>query len=325
MGLLPATSEVAGGAAYVLPQYHPMASSTGSVLQTRPVSGSLLVNLTDGSRCIVTNFNDNGLTCEAGLEGGKDSWWHAGDRYELLNMALANKKIALEAQKFTPEQDPERYWRNQLILRNAERKFVVNDHLARLEIPEMSALAEERYLTNPDKYALIKESRMSSHILFRCAPPECDRDERKKEASLVLEQLESGASFESLAAQYSEDPGSKDNGGKFDRWLQKNTQKVDPHYLQEVFAIEAAGQHSGLADSSFGIHIIRLDEIKEDSYRPFAEVRGAVIADLEYEYKKLAALEFDARFRLTDKTYINKEAMEAIFLQYQAEDVAPAE
>ena len=239
-----------------------------------------------------------------------------GDRYELLNMALANKKIALQADKFSPEQDPELYWKNQLMLRNAERKFVVNNYMATLAIPDMSELAAERYRTNPDKYALVAEARMTSHILFRCAPPECKREDKKKLAQEVLDQLEAGASFEVLAEQYSEDPGSKDKGGKFDRWLQRDSQKVDAHYMQGVFAIEGVGQHSGLVDSNFGIHIIRLDEVQPKHYRPYEEVKGAIIADLEHEYKKLAAKDFDARFRLTDKAYIDKAAMEKVFSQY---------
>lgn len=240
-----------------------------------------------------------------------------GDRFELLNMAMANKKIALEAKKFTPEKNGKRYWANQLILRNTERKFVVDNYMANLKIPDMSKLAREKYLTNPDKYGLVPEARKVSHILLRCSPPACDRAERKKEAAEIFALLESGSEFEALAQKYSEDPGSKDKGGKFDKWLHPGTQKVEPYFLQAALSMDKLGEHSDLVDSNFGIHIIRLDEIREKSYLPFDEVEEAIIADLKQEYKILAAKEFDARFRLTDETYIDKAAMEKIFSQYQ--------
>ncbi len=124
-----------------------------------------------------------------------------GDRYELLNMALANKKIALEAAKIDRETDPELYWQNQLLIRNMERQFVVNTFMAKLEIPDMSELARERYTTNPDKYALVPEARLTSHILFRCRPRECDRKARKAEAQQVLDRLAAGESFETLVGK----------------------------------------------------------------------------------------------------------------------------
>lgn len=247
-----------------------------------------------------------------------------GDRYELLNMAMANKKIALEAEKFTPEENAQRYWANQLILRNAKRQFVVDNFMGNLRIPDMTELAEERYLSNPDKYALVPASRKVSHILLRCTPPQCDREERKIEAAELLAQLEAGADFAALARQYSEDPRSKDTGGKFDKWLQQDTKKVEPYFLQAALSLNEVGETSGLVDSNFGIHIIRLDEVREQHYLPFDQVKAAIIADLKHEYKILAAKEFDARFRLTDEVYIDKAAMEKIFAPYQPAETAAA-
>ncbi len=244
----------------------------------------------------------------------------AGDRIELLSMALANKKIAEQAKKVTPEANPERYWENQFIVRNLQRKLYVNNYMEDLKIPDMTALARERYKTAPEKYALSPEQRKSSHILVRCTPPECDREAREKLAGKVLAELEAGASFETLAEQYSEDPGSKNEGGRFDRWLQLDSQKVDPYYLEGVFGIDTVGGHSGVVASNFGFHIIRLDEVKEKSYRPFEEVEQAIKDELIVEYKRLAAKEFDASYRLTEKAYIDQAAMDKLFSQYKAED-----
>jgi hypothetical protein len=247
-----------------------------------------------------------------------------GDRIELLNMALANKKLAEAGKKLTPEENPDRYWQNRIIVNNLERKLFVDGYMADLQIPDMSALALERYKAAPAKYALSPQARKSSHILIKCTAPDCDREAREKLANQVLAELESGASFEVLAEKYSDDPGSKTKGGRFDRWLQLDSDKVDPHYLQGVFAIENIGDHSGLVTSVFGFHIIRLDELKEESYLPFAEVEQAIIDELTLEYRKLAAKELDARYRLTDKAYIDQAAMDKLFSQYKDVE-APAQ
>ena len=245
----------------------------------------------------------------------------AGDRIELLSMALANKKIAKEFQQVTPQEDPERYWENQLIVRNLQRKLFVNNYMEDLQIPDMTALARERYRAAPEKYAMVPEQRKSSHILLRCTPPDCDRTAKLELANQILAELEAGASFEALAEQYSEDPGSKNKGGRFDRWLQKDSQKVDPYYLQGVFGIDAEGGHSGVVPSNFGFHIIRLDEVKEEHIQPFEEVEQKILDDLTLEYKRLAAKEFDARYNLTEKAYIDQAAMDKLFSQYKTEDM----
>ena len=245
-----------------------------------------------------------------------------GDRIELLSMALANKKIAEQARKVGPEENPERYWENQFVVRNLWRRVYVNNYMEDLQVPDMSALAKERYLAAPDKYALVTEARMSSHILVRCDDTDCDRDEKEELAEQILAELKAGASFESLVEKYSDDKGSKEQGGRFDRWLQVNTQKVEPHYLEGVFTIEAPGDYSDVVASRFGFHIIRLDEIREKHHRPFDEVEPAIVEELTVEYRKLSAKDFDARYRLTEKAYIDQAAMDKLFSPYKPKEHA---
>jgi hypothetical protein len=242
----------------------------------------------------------------------------AGDRIELLNMALANKKLAAMAPDAMPgEGDAEAYWRLQLNIRNMKSQYVVKQYLASLDIPDMNALAEERYETQKDKYALVPEKRLSSHILLLCAPGGCDRDARRVEAEKILAELEAGADFGELAARYSEDRANKDKGGRFDRWLGMGETQVAPHYLGAVFEIENVGDHSGIVDTRFGLHIIQLDGIEEAHYKPYAEVKDQIIATLRKEYIDLAAKQFDAGFRFTDETYIDSEAVEEILAPYK--------
>jgi parvulin-like peptidyl-prolyl isomerase len=242
----------------------------------------------------------------------------AGDRIELLNMALANKKLAAMAPDAMPgEGDAEAYWRLQLNIRNMKSQYVVKQYLASLDIPDMNALAEERYETQKDKYALVPEKRLSSHILLLCAPGACDRDARRVEAEQILAELEAGADFGELAAKYSEDKASKDKGGRFDRWVKLGEPQVDPRFVGAMYEIGNVGEHSGIVDTRFGLHIIQLDGIEEAHYEPYAKVKDQIIATLRKEYVDLAAKEFDAGFRFTEDTYIDTEAVEEILAPYK--------
>ncbi len=247
-----------------------------------------------------------------------------GDRLELLNLSLANKKIAAEADKLTPE-DGDLYWQKELTLRGAKRKLVVDRYLRNTDMPDMTALAREYYLTQKDKYAAVPEQRLSSHILFKCTEKDgCDRAAVKVRAESVLKQLVSGAAFEDLAREHSEDLRSGANGGRYDRWLDRANKQVAPEYIEAVFELDEAGDHTGVMPSRFGYHIIRLDEIKPPHYRPFEEAKEDIIAVIRQEYHELNAKAFDARFRISDEAFIDGEAMEEIFAPYKPAGRVPS-
>lgn len=241
-----------------------------------------------------------------------------GDRIELLSIVLGKKKLAARAPSIPREDNPEAYWRKELSIVNIQSDYVVKHYIANLDVPDMSALAAERYETEKDKYALVPEERYASHILLLCAPGACDRDARRIEAQEILAELQAGADFRELATQYSEDPGSKDKGGQFDRWIKLGSKDVDPHFVGGVYEIEQKGDISEIVDTRFGLHIIRLDDIHEAYYKPFEEVKDQIVASLEQEYIKLSAKELDAQLRLTDKAYIDGDAMEEIFAPYKS-------
>jgi peptidyl-prolyl cis-trans isomerase C len=239
-----------------------------------------------------------------------------GDRIELLNMALAGKKIAMEAESMDPDADPEAYWKMRFSIRNVQRSYVTQQYMDNLEIPDMAGVAQERYTTEKDKYAFVPEVRSSSHILLSCQAGSCDVLATKAKAQEALDELRAGADFEAMAAQLSDDPGSKNKGGKFDRWIRLGEPEVSPPYVGALFEIDEIGGYSEVTRTQFGFHIIRLDGIQESYYKPFEEVRDSIIATLRHEYKTLAAKEFDAGYRLTDQAKLDDKALNEIFAPY---------
>ena len=84
-----------------------------------------------------------------------------------------------------------------------------------------------------------------------------------------------------------------------------------------MYEIENVGDHSGIVDSRFGLHIIQLDGIEEAHYKPYEEVKDQIIATLRKEYIDLSAKEFDAGFRFTEDTYIDTGVVEEILAPYK--------
>ena len=89
--------------------------------------------------------------------------------------------------------------------------------------------------------------------------PKASRDLEKLAMDDLAEykaQVESGkAQFQNLASLYSDDPGTKANGGMFN--LNRTDKSVDPAFVNQAFRLKE-GQISPVFKSKFGYHITRL-------------------------------------------------------------------
>ncbi len=240
-----------------------------------------------------------------------------GDRLELLNMALMNKKLAAMADDMTPAEHGEAYWKLHFQLQGRKRQAAIDQFLGSIEVPDMTELARERYTTEKDRFARVPEQRLTSHILFLCPAGKCDRGELRPKAAEVLEQLRAGADFEALVAEHSQDPGSKAKGGRYDTWFSLGGKGVEPRYTGGAFDIEQIGGYSGLVETQFGIHIIRLDDIREAHYKTYDEVRDTIVATLTQEFRKLAVQEFEASLAISDDAYINGPVVDELLAPYK--------
>ncbi|MEW6270843.1 MAG: SurA N-terminal domain-containing protein [Thermodesulfobacteriota bacterium] len=119
------------------------------------------------------------------------------------------------------------------------------------------------------------------HILVRVAPDADDETKQKARKRLeeVQEKLRGGADFAALAKQYSDDPGSKEKGGDLGFFPRG---RMTPPFEEAAFALKA-GETSDIVESSFGLHLIRVDEVREEREKPLDEVRDEVVQALETE------------------------------------------
>lgn len=121
--------------------------------------------------------------------------------------------------------------------------------------------------TGYDKPAQIKVS----HILFRVTDKNQEPVAQAK-AKIALARLADGDRFEDVARKYSEDPGSAERGGDLG-YVSRGTLVKE---FEEVAWTLKPGQVSGLVKTQFGLHIIKLYDIKPAEKADFERVKDDV-------------------------------------------------
>lgn len=114
------------------------------------------------------------------------------------------------------------------------------------------------------------EERRASHILLTWPENESERDALRERARELLAQArQNPAGFADLARQHSQDPGSAPAGGDLDFF--SRGAMVKP-FEDAVFSLEKDAI-SDLVETEFGVHIIRLTDIKRPPQRSFESLR----------------------------------------------------
>src|ERR1022692_3167692 len=134
------------------------------------------------------------------------------------------------------------------------------------------------YNSHRDQYRVAEQAKVS-HILIKTPLPGPDGKvdekgvaEAQKRAEDLLKQLKAGAKFEDLARKYSEDPGSAKEGGSLG-WIGKG--RTVPEFEKAAFSLPK-GQISDLVKSSYGFHIIRVDDRQDAHMKTLEEVKDQI-------------------------------------------------
>ena len=134
------------------------------------------------------------------------------------------------------------------------------------------------YNQHRDQYRMAEQAKVS-HILIKTPLPGPDGKvdekgvaEAQRRAEDLLKQLKAGAKFEDLARKYSEDPGSAKEGGSLG-WIGKG--RTVPEFEKAAFSLPK-GQISDLVKSSYGFHIIRVDDRQDAHMKTLEEVKDQI-------------------------------------------------
>jgi peptidyl-prolyl cis-trans isomerase C len=131
----------------------------------------------------------------------------------------------------------------------------------------LESYAESAYKADPGRFQA-GEQVHARHILIRNTGPES-----KAKAEKLLAQIKAGASFEAIAKAQSDDTTTSAKGGDLGFFTPDSMVKPFQAGLAEL---KNPGDVSGIVESDFGYHIIKLESRRPAGILPFSEVRESL-------------------------------------------------
>lgn len=107
-----------------------------------------------------------------------------------------------------------------------------------------------------------------SHIMIRTGESK-DNEKSKNTIFEIYDQLQNGVSWNELCRQYSEDPSSKDNGGRM-RPFGRGMMAAVPQFEDAAFSLKKPGDISDPFETQYGWHLIKLE--RKIPLAPFKEI-----------------------------------------------------
>jgi peptidyl-prolyl cis-trans isomerase SurA len=127
-----------------------------------------------------------------------------------------------------------------------------------------------------------------SHIMIRTGDNK-DNQKAKNTIFEVYDELNAGVSWDELCKQYSEDPGTKDNGGRM-RAFGAGFMNSVPAFEEAAFSLQKPGDISDPFQTQYGWHIVRLEKkIPLATYEELSSsLRNKVLRDERAQISKQA-------------------------------------
>lgn len=197
---------------------------------------------------------------------------------EAFQEALAQQNLTLD--------EIERNIAEQIII----EEILESDVLAEAMVDE--AAAREFYEDNPSFFETPDQVRASHILLLTQGATEDERAEARETIETILSELQDGGDFEALAREYSED-GTAERGG--DLGFFGRGQMV-PEFEQAAFDL-SVGETSGIVETQFGFHIVRVTDRMDAGTQSFDEVRGQIEQFLGQEVQQDAFESYIERLR----------------------------
>jgi peptidyl-prolyl cis-trans isomerase D len=134
------------------------------------------------------------------------------------------------------------------------------------------------YDQHRDEYRVPEQVKVS-HILIKTPLPAPGAKEDEKavtdaraKAEDILKQLKAGGDFAKLAEKYSDDPGSAKSGGELG-WIGRG--RTVPEFEKAAFSL-GKGQTSDLVKSSYGFHIVHVEDKQQAHLKTLAEAKSEI-------------------------------------------------
>lgn len=192
----------------------------------------------------------------------------------------------------------------------SQQELMINNFLAtqylQKEIIDKIILTEDKakayYKAHPDTFKSPEMVR-ARHILIKAESGASDEEKKKSKARAeeLLQKLKKGEDFAKLAAEVSDDTGTKAKGGDLD-FFPKGT--MIPAFDEAAFSLKP-GELSKVVETEYGYHIIKVEEKKEALLEPYEKIAEKVKDQALQEMRKAAATEFVEKALKNAKVEIN--------------------
>jgi peptidyl-prolyl cis-trans isomerase SurA len=175
--------------------------------------------------------------------------------------------------------------------KNKIRDQILISRVVNFEVRKRVTVSDEeieKYYSQHLKDYWTPEKLKLRHILFLMDDTLLEEDKRfkRQKARLALKKIRSGGDFIAVAKEFSEDISASTGGdlGEIERG------KMVPEFEKAAFRLKE-GEVSGLVETPYGLHIIKVDKIFPGQTLPLDKVRGQIenqIRDqkLKAEYEK---------------------------------------
>lgn len=120
---------------------------------------------------------------------------------------------------------------------------------------------------------------LTAHVMVMLPTSMTPTEEAAKEAKIreAYSKLQTGASFEDVVQEYSEDPGTRETGGRM-RWI--STGRIVKEYEDVAFSLQV-GEISEPFKTQFGWHIVTV--LEKRGVKPYAEMQKEIMRRIARE------------------------------------------
>jgi peptidyl-prolyl cis-trans isomerase C len=223
-----------------------------------------------------------------------------GKAVPLTRVDALAQQVARSGRPITPEvqaQIKEEVIAREIFMQEAQKRGLdaTDEYKAQIELARQTILIRELFADFQKNNAVTDADVQAEYDKFVAANGGKEYRARhilletKEQAEAVLAALKKGGKFEDIAKKQSKDPGSGANGGDLD-WASPG------NYVKEFSDAMVAlkkGDVSGVVQSQFGFHIIRLDDVREAQLPKLEDVKPQIAQQLQQQ--RMAAFQQEMR------------------------------
>lgn len=246
----------------------------GLLLICSLVQGALAQALVTGRGAVVSVDDMRLEVLRAPADKVADTFGSEQNVLAISENLLVRRVLANEAAKAGLDKLPE----VKAALQQARDRVLSDYKLSQIDQanqPSLQALEDfawTTYKADAKRFAVPEQVRVR-HILFR-GPDATIREQAQK----TLAELKAGADFAAIAKERSNDPGSAAKGG--DLGFVGRGRMVKP-FEDAAFELKEPGDLSGIVQTQYGLHILKLEERKPEGTQAFDEVKDVLMKEAQ--------------------------------------------